>query len=147
MAGKGILPGIRRVGDMAGLKAAAVAVILLVAVPVYFLFDPSSFSFFPGCPFYQLTGFYCPGCGSQRAFHALLHGRLADAAGFNLLAVAALPLIFYSAAVFSANHLFRRRWPQLLFYKTWFSRLVLVLVLSFWLLRNLPFPCFRWMAP
>lgn len=148
MAGKGIISGrLLRMPGRTGVKAAAVAVILLVAVPVYFLFDPSSFSFFPECPFYLLTGLYCPGCGSQRAFHALLHGHLAEAAGFNLLAVAALPLIGYSAVVFTANYFFKRHWAQALFYSTRFARLVLVLVLLFWVLRNLPFSCFSWMAP
>jgi hypothetical protein len=129
----------------ARLRAAAVTAVLLVAAPVYFLFNPSV-SFFPECPFHLLTGLDCPGCGSQRAFHALLHGHIAAAAGFNLLAVLAFPLLAYSAAAFIANHFFGRSWSQELFYRPWFSRTVLVAVLAFWLLRNLPWPCFSWMA-
>lgn len=39
---------------------------------VYGGFDPETAGFFPICPFYALTGFKCPGCGSQRALHQLL---------------------------------------------------------------------------
>jgi hypothetical protein len=145
---KGAFPAERRAVSLpARLKMGAVAAVLLVATPVYFLFNPSSVSFFPECPFHLLTGLYCPGCGSQRAFHALLHGRVLEAAGFNLLAVLAWPLLVYSAARFVANHLFGLRWSQRLFYRPWFSRMVLALVLTFWLIRNMPWSCFSWMAP
>lgn len=39
----------------------------------------------PGCLFKLATGWSCPGCGSQRAFQALLHGHLCEAVEFNLL--------------------------------------------------------------
>ena len=34
---------------------------------------------YPTCPFLAITGWYCPGCGSLRAVHDLLHGDLAGA--------------------------------------------------------------------
>ncbi|MGH2643439.1 MAG: DUF2752 domain-containing protein, partial [Chitinophagaceae bacterium] len=86
-----------------------------------------------------------PGCGSQRAFYDLLHGHLSQAAGENLLFVSVLPFILYSAVVFAGNHLFDKRWKQDLFYKPWFTKTVLISVLLFWILRNLPLPCFHWM--
>jgi hypothetical protein len=48
---------------------------LLVAGAVYvFSFEPGKTGFFPLCPFRLLTGLTCPGCGSTRAMHQLLHG-------------------------------------------------------------------------
>lgn len=41
--------------------------------------------------FRLLTGWDCPGCGSQRALHALLHGRVADAWAFNPYVFFAVP--------------------------------------------------------
>jgi hypothetical protein len=38
----------------------------------------------PACPFYAMTGLWCPGCGLTRAAHALLRGDIAAAFGFNL---------------------------------------------------------------
>ena len=49
-----------------------IAVALAVMAVVYFVFDPTTTRLFPKCAFYALTGFKCPGCGSQRAIHALL---------------------------------------------------------------------------
>jgi hypothetical protein len=40
---------------------------------IYFNYNPIESVLFPKCPFLLLTGFKCPGCGSQRAIHALLH--------------------------------------------------------------------------
>jgi hypothetical protein len=129
------------------LKIMGLVVAISLLVGVYFVFNPIGFSFFPKCPFYALTRLYCPGCGSQRAFHALLHGHLLQAAGFNLLAVLALPFVIYSGVVSVGNHFLSRQWKQDIFYKPWFAWMVLGLVLLFWLLRNLPFSCFSWMAP
>lgn len=69
--------------------------IALVAVAgiIFFTFDPSASVLFPKCPFLMLTGWQCPGCGSQRAIHALLHLDIVAALRYNALLVLSLPLI------------------------------------------------------
>ena len=61
-------------------------------VLLYF-FPPSEYNFYPRCPFYLLTGWKCPGCGTLRALSAVLHGDLraawnyAPAFPFSLLVI------------------------------------------------------------
>lgn len=62
-------------------------------------FEPGEFRLFPPCPFLWLTGFYCPGCGSLRALHQLLHGNFAAAISFNPFAVLALPFVGYERSL------------------------------------------------
>lgn len=76
---------------------------------VYFFFDPAGSRLFPRCPFLSLTGLRCPGCGSQRALHSLLHGEIARAAHYNLLLTLSLPFVA-TAIVADTN---RGRWPRL----------------------------------
>ena len=47
----------------------------------------------PKCIFHELTGWQCPGCGSQRMLHALLHGELREAWHHNALLLMLLPLL------------------------------------------------------
>lgn len=47
----------------------------------------------PQCVFLHVTGLQCPGCGSQRALHALLHGHLAEAFSQNALLVVLGPVL------------------------------------------------------
>jgi hypothetical protein len=54
-------------------------------------FDPVNAGFFPVCPFYQATGFACPGCGLTRGFHALFHGDVLGALDYNAL----IPVYFF----------------------------------------------------
>lgn len=111
-----------------------VAVVLIVAALVYFYFDPSSSRWFPRCMFLESTGFKCPGCGSQRAIHALLHGHVATAWHFNAMMVVSMPVIAFYLAVSAGKN----RWPR--FYDTMFSRPVLlslvILVVLWWVVRN-----------
>jgi uncharacterized protein DUF2752 len=57
----------------------AVAGCAVAGVAVVALWDPNQPGHYPTCPFLALTGWYCPGCGSLRALHALAHGDLATA--------------------------------------------------------------------
>ena len=67
------------------------------------------------CPFRLITGCDCPLCGATRATSALVHGRAAQAAGFNLLYVAFLPLAVWAWTLDAtgrydtSSHPFRRR--------------------------------------
>jgi hypothetical protein len=54
--------------------------------------DPNTNLLFPPCMWRAATGWLCPGCGSARAIHALLHGQVYLAVHTNAFAVAALPL-------------------------------------------------------
>lgn len=57
-----------------------------ILVAYYFFFGHSSVFYLP-CIFNSFTGYQCPGCGGQRAFHELLHGNFSQAFQLN-------PLIF-----------------------------------------------------
>lgn len=59
----------------------------------YYLFNPQSDRFLIKCPFKYFTGYDCPGCGSQRALHAALHGHFREAFSYNPLFIIALPYV------------------------------------------------------
>lgn len=67
--------------------------VLALFVIIYNMFDPEHYSFFPKCLFHLLTGYDCPGCGSQRALHHLLNLRIGKAFRANPLLILALPYI------------------------------------------------------
>ena len=82
-----------------------VALLAISLIFVYLSFNPAESSWFPKCPFLYLTGLKCPGCGSQRAIHSLLNLKLLDAIRYNLMVVAAIPVL----ALFAYDNLTRRR--------------------------------------
>lgn len=61
--------------------------------------NPAAYAWMPKCPFKMLTGLDCPGCGFQRATHALLHGQVREAIGYNLFLVYSVPYLLCVAAV------------------------------------------------
>jgi len=120
------------------LLVAAGALLLL-----YFFVEPKN-GILPKCFFHELTGLYCPGCGVQRSFHALLNGHILIAIDYNLLFILFLPLIIFFILAFSLG----RKHPSTSFiYKPIFSFTVVIVVVSFWVLRNIPVTPFSWLAP
>ncbi len=109
-----------------------------LALVGYFLFDPAASGFFPKCPFYVLTGLKCPGCGSQRAIHALLHLQVGRAFSENPLMVISIPYLL-TAFVFFLKKEKNEKWQAAddMLFRGKAVKLVLVTVLAFWLLRNL----------
>lgn len=81
-----------------GLVAAAgAAAVLLLHVR-----DPHVPGAYGFCPFYLVTGWWCPGCGGLRAVHELTDGRLTAALGENavvLVAVAVAVLVWLRRVV------------------------------------------------
>jgi hypothetical protein len=121
---------------------------VVVVSLLYFFADARAAAIFPRCPFYLLTGLFCPGCGSQRAVSALLHLDLASAARYNVLLVASLPIILYSSYAACVNTFSTKKVvQQRLFHSVWFIRLIAVVVLLFWVLRNLGSYPFHFLAP
>jgi hypothetical protein len=92
-AGKGIPPFENASGWPTRLIPLGFLAIALCAAAVLFFFDPSQHGFYPSCLFYRTTGLQCPGCGSLRALHSLLHGELARALHYNALLVLSLPCL------------------------------------------------------
>ena len=109
--------------------------VMLVLGFIYYALDPSTSDAFPRCSFLSLTGYKCPGCGGQRAVHALLNGDVAGAFRFNALLMIAVPwmgLCLFAESRRTRNpRLYARLNPELLMW------LFLALSLSWWLLRNI----------
>ena len=101
-----------------GILAAILSACLL------FFFNPETTSYYPRCPFYALTGLQCPGCGTLRGLHALMHLHLADAWRFNPGMVVSIPVI-------GSFLLFPRLCKNVFVGKT-----VLVTILVWWIVRN-----------
>lgn len=90
-------------------KGIGVIVLLIVLGTIYFVFNPSKTALFPQCPFLLLTGFRCPGCGSQRAIHSLLHLDVVQAFSYNALLVSSIPII----VILIYAEMIRTKKPQL----------------------------------
>ncbi len=113
----------------------AVAAVVVAGVAIYSTFDPSASRWFPRCPFLMLTGLKCPGCGTQRAIHALLHGDVLSALRFNALLPVSIPLLL----LYGYAELVRTRKPR--FYDRVNSvtaiLAVLIVVIVWWIVRNI----------
>ena len=66
----------------------------LAMLALLYFDDPSrEGTIFPPCPTNALTKLHCPGCGTLRAMHALLHGDVKEALSQNILAVIFIPIL------------------------------------------------------
>ena len=127
-------PGLARPLAVAGIAVAGLAYVGLR--------NPTSGGFLP-CPFHAVTGLWCPGCGMTRALHSLLHGDVAGALSSNLflpVVMVAVGWAFLSWVVPSIPSITRivpsRVWTALI-----------GLAVLYAVLRNLPVPALRTLAP
>ncbi|RRO19704.1 DUF2752 domain-containing protein [Flavobacteriaceae bacterium 14752] len=118
----------------------------LLLLWMYYSINPSGQSFIPKCPFHSITGYHCPGCGSQRALHDFLHGRIIEGFQHNVLIGLGLLVMFYKIFLWIRSYSYPQKTNNLLYHpKT--AWVILVLVLGFWILRNIPFSPFNILAP
>lgn len=112
-------------------------ILLLILILIYKFFNPQQYNLFPKCPFYAITGYKCPGCGSQRAIHYLLNFDLHNAWRQNFLLIIAIPYIITGLIFEYQKHPTPKmlQWRKILFgYKA--IIIVFIIVMSFWIIRN-----------
>lgn len=117
-------------------RIAVVALAATGAVALY-LIDPARHMLMPKCVCKLITGLDCPACGLQRAAHALLHGRVAEAFGHNLFLPVSLP---YMLGVIATKWFTRGIWHDRLARVVYDRRVIysyVVLFLIWGIARNL----------
>ena len=117
------------------MKKLVLGVIALpVLILIYYVFDPSNMAIFPKCPFLLLTGLKCPGCGSQRAIHCLLHFDIIGAIKYNFLLVAFLPVVI----ILAYAEIMKKKKPAVYvnLHKAKYIWTIFIIVIGWWTVRN-----------
>lgn len=108
---------------------------------------PTESAFYPKCQLHSLTGLHCPGCGTTRAVHAALNGRVLQSLAYNALAWAILPIagialvrslwVWYRNVPAKSHRGGSPVWPWV----------IGGMLLLYGILRNLPWHPFTLLAP
>ena len=122
------------------------ALLGMAGVAILYALDPRVAGNYPTCPFLALTGYHCPGCGTLRALHQLLHGSFVSGLGYNPLTVLALPFVIYSYVV-GAMRTFRIPAPPPAIVPHELIWALLFGIVAFWVLRNVPSVPLTLLAP
>jgi len=115
-------------------RIASLLAILIAGGWVLYTFPPVTSGFYPQCVFKQATGLDCPGCGTTRALHALVHGRFGEALHFNPLL-----FVFIAVAACMLPSLLRGESARFV-YTRWFGWGSVVVICGWWIGRNLWWP-------
>lgn len=123
-----------------------VAASLIAGGAVLYAVTPEKAWWMPPCPFHRLTGLYCPGCGTGRGLHKLLHGDVLGAWRMNPIMLLLIPVLAYliitaRAGRQSAAGAKPRPLPK------WLPWLIVAVLGAFWVARNIPAYPFTLLAP
>lgn len=128
------------------IKYVAIAVGVIGLGIFYFFINPQEANFLPECPLHATTGFYCPGCGSQRATHQLLNFNIFGVLQQNVLYLISLWILGYHLIITGINTIFKKQLYNYIYHpKT--PLVILVFIIIFWILRNIPYYPFNLLAP
>ncbi|MCX7835597.1 MAG: DUF2752 domain-containing protein [bacterium] len=128
--------------------ASSLLVGMMVGVGIILLygFDPLTSKFYPPCIFYRLTHWYCPGCGTGRALHALLHLQWKQAFSYNPILFPMLIFLgwdkirsYYQLS--GKWYLLPQKWQP---YREW---ILVGVVMLYWIARNIPLYPFSCLSP
>ena len=121
------------------LTGLAIMIVLIAGVYMYSLYNPEEHLLFPKCPVYTFTGYKCPGCGSQRAFHNLFQGNLQTAFLYNPFIILLVPYVLLGIYIeYIANRL-NPRIARLrdIFFGKWAILILAIIVMLYTILRNI----------
>ena len=118
--------------------SAAIAILAVAAVVFYsYNIDTMQSELAPKCMFLKLTGFKCPGCGTQRALHSLVHFDFMGVVRYNVFLLFAIPylLLLFYLQFFGG----KERFPRIssLIYSSTAIMAVFYLIIIYWITRNI----------
>lgn len=115
-------------------------ILVITIIVLYKVYNPIDSIYFPKCLFKGITGYKCPGCGSQTAVHHLLNLNIFSAFKANAILIFAIP---YLILCFAFEMVKKPTEKQLMWRKRLFGEraiyIVLTIIILFWILRNIPF--------
>lgn len=126
------------------------SILLLGGAFIYYFYqnNPSdNGTSFLRCPSNLLFKINCPGCGTQRAIHHLLHLEITEAFHFNALFVLFSPLILVVFLLLIYNFIFNKSVKIPLLSNKYFLITLLVIIVLFGVLRNIPMEPFILLSP
>lgn len=141
-----VYTGYPAVGMRAKLRALGppLGVAALAAVPsaVVLWGDPTT----PGgplpiCPTKAFLGICCPGCGGMRMLYSVLHGDIPAALHYNAVSFL-VGLLFVWSTITWARGRWRGRWMPSWLHWRWTPLAMLVVFVTWFVVRNLPFAPF-----
>ena len=117
------------------ILAFLIVIVVVALATAYYCFDPVEVRWMPRCIWKVATGTDCPGCGSQRMIHALMHGDFKSAWHANAYALCIIPLIGFMLWL----ELFRYKYPMLYrrVHSPWVLWSVVSSVVLWWIGRNM----------
>lgn len=133
--------------------AAGILIPLAMLIPAVFIWiydpvHPGRFPEFIFCPFYKLTSFYCPGCGTTRALYELMHFNFINAVHDNALTILMIgPGVLYLLIREYLHFVLNRKLLPAPVFKPWMTIMVIVVLLLFTICRNIPVEPFLFLAP
>lgn len=95
----------------------------------------------PPCPTKALLGIDCPGCGSLRMIYSVMHANFDAALRYNAVGLLALPLFVWSWGAWTVGR-WRGRPVRSWHHWRWAPLVTLVVMVLWWVMRNLPFAPF-----
>lgn len=100
------------------------------------------------CIFNSLVGLYCTGCGSGRAAYDLIHGNIIEALDHNFLMIMFLPfIIYYLFKRYITIVINRDLLPSVYISHKMFVSIIIIIIIIFTIVRNIPIYPFSLLAP
>ena len=117
----------------------AIIILLAMVIPIYYWFDPSQYDFMPKCVFKTYLHIECPGCGFQRALHALLHGDIRASLAFNPFLIISIPILIIACTneLIITHSQKSTRIVRLATINKWILHVYIVLYLAWFVIRNI----------
>lgn len=122
-------------------------IIIFSIVCIYFYYNNPAVKPYPPCPFLYFTGHFCPGCGTSRAFHQILHGNILYALDLNPLMVVCIPFIIYLLICFLEPEVKEKCIVSRLVFNSFFLKMMLGVIFIYWIARNIEIYPFILLAP
>ena len=115
-----------------------ILIICLVIFLGYFYLN-NKYGFSINCAFYELTGYYCPGCGITRCLFAILRLKIYDAFMYNQLVFILLPFLGCFIGYRIYLYIFDKDDKIICKIPNYLWIMLLIVIIGFGILRNISY--------